>query len=151
MSFDVVSLFTKVPVDLALQIAHARLLGDDTLDTRSGLSVAPIMSLLSLCLNATYFSYRGVFYKQVYGTAMGSPVSVVVANLVMEDIESWALSSFSPSPVFWKRYIDDVCCAVKQEDVTLPSNSPMNWRMAIAVYHSYTYCCTGVKMDLFSH
>ena len=62
--------------------------------------------------------YQGVFYKQVYGTAMGSPVSVVVANLVMEDIESRALSSFSPSPVFWKRYIDDVCCAVKQEDVT---------------------------------
>ena len=48
---------------------------------------------------------------------MGSPVSVVVANLVMEDIESRALSSFSPSPVFWKRYIDDVCCAVKEEDV----------------------------------
>ena len=117
MSFDVVSLFTKVPVDLALQIAHARLLDDDTLDTRSGLSVAAIMSLLSLCLNATYFSYQGVFYKQVYGTAMGSPVSVVVANLVMEDIESRALSSFSPSPVFWKRYVDDVCCAVKEEDV----------------------------------
>ena len=117
VSCDVVSLFTKVPVDLALQIAHARLLDDDTLDTRSGLSVAAIKSLLSLCLNATYFSYQGVFYKQVYGTAMGSPVSVVVANLVMEDIESRALSSFSPSPVFWKRYVDDVCCAVKEEDV----------------------------------
>ena len=36
---------------------------------------------------------------------MGSPVSVVVANLVMEDIEDSALSSFSPPPVFWKRYI----------------------------------------------
>ena len=104
-------------MDLVLQIAHARLLDDDTLDTCSGLSVATIMSLLSLCLNAAYFSYQGVFYKQVYGTAMGSPVSVVVANLVMEDIESRALSSFSPSPVFWKRYIDDVCCAVKEEDV----------------------------------
>ena len=48
---------------------------------------------------------------------MGPPVSVVVANLVMEDIESRALSSFSPSPVFWKQYIDDVCCAVKEEDL----------------------------------
>ena len=84
MSFDVVSLFTKVPVDLALQIACVWLENDDTFDTHSGLSVASIMSLLSLCLNATYFSSRSVFYKQVFGTAMGSPASV--ANLVMEDI-----------------------------------------------------------------
>ena len=79
MSFDVVPLFTKVPVDLALQIAHVRF---DTLDTCTSLSVVSIMSLLSLCLNSTYFLFRGVFYKQVFGTAMGSPVSVVVANLV---------------------------------------------------------------------
>ena len=96
MSFDLISFFTKVPVDLALQIVHTRLTDDDTLDTRTGLSVVSIMSFLSLCLTATYLSYQGVFYKQVFGTAMGSPVSVVVANLVMEDIESQALSSFCP-------------------------------------------------------
>ena len=117
MSFDIVSLFTKVPVDLALQIARVRLENDDTLDTRTGLSVASIMSLLSLCLNATYFSFRDVLYKQVFGTAMGSPVSVAVANLVMEDIESRALSSFPSPPVFWKRYVDDVCCAVGSDKV----------------------------------
>ena len=85
-----------LPVDLALQIAHTRLTDDDTLNNRTGLPVVSIMSLLSLCLTATYQSYQGVFYKQVFGTTMGSPVSVVVANLVMEDIESRALSSFSP-------------------------------------------------------
>ena len=30
-------------------------------------------------------------YKQVHGTTMGSPVSVVVANLVMEDVKERAL------------------------------------------------------------
>ena len=68
MSFDVVSLFTCVPTDLAVWVAR--------------------------CLDATISSFRGKVYKQVYGTAMGSPVSVVVANLVMEDVEERALESF---------------------------------------------------------
>ena len=81
------------------------------------LSVDDIISLLSLCLKATYFSFRGVIYQQVYGTAMGSPVSVVVANLVMEHREEKALSTFSSPPVFWKRYVDDVCTAIDRTKI----------------------------------
>ena len=43
---------------------------------------------------------------------MGSPVSVVVANLVMEDVEERALATFLSSPRFWKRYVDDKCSAL---------------------------------------
>ena len=38
---------------------------------------------------------------------MGSPVSVVIANLVMEDIVQRALATFHSPPCFWKRYVDD--------------------------------------------
>ena len=34
-----------------------------------------------------YLSFRGKVYQQVHGTAMGSQLSVVVANLVRENIE----------------------------------------------------------------
>ena len=116
--FDVISLFTCVPINLALEIAQQRLEQDDTFSDRTFLTVDDIMSLLSLCLNATYFSFGGTFYKQVNGTAMGSPVSVVVANLVMEHIEDRALST-SPGKVrFWKCYVDDVCCSLPKQDVT---------------------------------
>ena len=81
------------------------------------LSVSEICTLLEFCLNATYLAYRGVFYKQTFGTAMGSPVSVTVANLVMEDIEERALSSFPFPPRFWKRYVDDTCCAIQSIDL----------------------------------
>ena len=46
---------------------------------------------------------------------MGSPVSVVVADLVMEDVESQALASFSSSPHFWKQYVDNTCCALQTD------------------------------------
>ena len=48
---------------------------------------------------------------------MGSPVSVAVANLVMEDVENRALATFPTTPKFWKRYIDDVCTVVPKDQV----------------------------------
>ena len=110
VSFDAVSLFTKAPIDLALNVARKHLESDEALCKLTGLLIASVMSLLSFCLNATYFSFRGVFHKQMFSTAMGSPISVVVANLAMESIESRALSTFpSPPPryfgnVMWTTY-----------------------------------------------
>ena len=49
------------------------------------------MDLLNLCLTSTYFQYNSKHYKQLRGTAMGSTVSVVVAEIVMQNIEEQAL------------------------------------------------------------
>ena len=95
VSFDVVSLF---PTKLAIDVAHRRLEKDETLSDRTTLTVDNIIVLLDLCLKATYLMYRGCYYQQIIGTAMGSPVSVTVANLVMEEIEERALSTFDPPP-----------------------------------------------------
>ena len=38
---------------------------------------------------------------------MGSPVSVTIANLVMEEIEEQALQTCQPQPRFWKKYVDE--------------------------------------------
>ena len=53
------------------------------------------MDLLNLCLTLTYFQYNGKHYKQLRGTAMGSPVSVVVAEIVMQNIEEQALATYT--------------------------------------------------------
>ena len=115
--FDVVSLFTNVPVNLAVQVATDRLRLDDTLEDCTSLSPDQICTLLNFCLNAMYVAYKGVFYKQTQGTAMGLPVSVTVADLVMEDVEQQALSTFPNSPRFWKRYVDDTCVALQSDKV----------------------------------
>ena len=63
VSFDVVSLFTNVPVDLACQVAGARLELDESLMDRTSLSAAQILTLLRFCLSATYLAFRGTFYQ----------------------------------------------------------------------------------------
>ena len=108
-----------------IRVAHQRLKSDTSLSERTSLTVDDIMGLLSLCLDATFLSLRGKVYRQAQGTAMGSPVSVVVANLVMEDIEERALTTFHSPPRFWKRYVDGTCTAL-HPDLIEPFHSHLN-------------------------
>ena len=73
-------------------------------------------------LSTTNFKYNNNHYQQIFGTAMGSPVSAVMANLVMEDLEKRALSTSLSQPCFWKRYVDDVCSSVKSNLVLTLQN-----------------------------
>ena len=50
---------------------------------------------------------------------MGSPVSAVIANLVMEDVEQRALASVPVSLSFWKRFVDDVISAVSRNEIDI--------------------------------
>ena len=117
VSFDVVSLFTNVPVEVAISVAKTRLQQDASLGDCTCLTVDEIMMLLRFCLNVTYFAFGGQYFQQKFGTAMDSLVSVTVANLVMEDVEQRALSTYTNPPRFWKRYVDDTCTALPVGEV----------------------------------
>ncbi|XP_059066646.1 uncharacterized protein LOC131857886 [Cryptomeria japonica] len=94
VSFDVVSLFTKVTILDSIEIVKLKVNED-------------IASLVELCLRSTFFAFQGVIYEQVDGVAMGSPLSPVIANIFMEHFEEVALHSFPLKPKWWKRYMDD--------------------------------------------
>ena len=113
-----VSLFTNVPTDLTINVARKRLENDETLEERTCLDMDNIIRLLKMCLDATNLTFRNTHYQQTFGTAMGLPVSVTVANLVIEEIEGKTLSTFTPAPHFWKRYINDTCTAIPSYLVT---------------------------------
>jgi len=74
VSFDVVSLFTRVPVDEALEVISELLLQDETLPERTTIPAPDLCHLIELCLKSTYFRFGDTFYEQVEGAAMGSPV-----------------------------------------------------------------------------
>ena len=75
------------------------------------------MDLLHLCLTSTYFQYNDKHYKQLHVTAMGSPVSVVGAEIVMQDIEEQALATYSETLPLWLRYVDDTITAVHKNKI----------------------------------
>ena len=53
---------------------------------------------------------------------MGSPVSAVMASMVMEDLEERALTNLTNQFLFWKRFVDDVNTAAKSDSTPDFSN-----------------------------
>jgi hypothetical protein len=103
----IVSLFTNVPVDKALQVIRNKLHNDHILTERSSLEVEAIMELLEVCLTTTYFQVDDKFFQQKGGMAMGSALSPVVSNIFMEHSEELVLGTANHRPSLWLRYVDD--------------------------------------------
>ena len=78
------------------------------------MSIQNILDLLEFCLCNTYFLFQGQYYEQNQGTAMGSPVSPVLANLYLEFFEDRALTTVVNPPRWWKRFVDDTFVILKQ-------------------------------------
>ena len=49
----------------------------------SSLSSDDVLTLIDICFKGAVFQQNNVIYKQEHGTPMGSPVSVVLAELSM--------------------------------------------------------------------
>ena len=54
------------------------------------------------------FSFNGIHYRQLSGTAMGTRMAPSFANLFMSRLETNILSQASVLPLCWWRYIDDI-------------------------------------------
>jgi hypothetical protein len=94
ISFDVVSLFTKIPLNEAIQAIK------EVADPQT-------TKLAEVCLQSTFFSFQGEFFEQTSRVAMGSPLSPIVANLYMEKFEKNSLETYPLKPSRWKRYVND--------------------------------------------
>ncbi|XP_021342420.1 uncharacterized protein LOC110442887 [Mizuhopecten yessoensis] len=125
---DAVSLFTNTPIDDALKIIRKRLELDRSWRKNTNLQIQDIMDLLEFVLTTTYFSFRNSIYQQRFGTAMGSPVSPIVANLFIEHLEQEAIATapIECKPSLWKRYVDDILEIIRkgsQKDFTTHINT----------------------------
>lgn len=117
ISFDVKALFTSIPQIFALDCLETFLEEHKDIYDRTRLNASEILKLIKLCFDSTLFAYDNLYYRQVTGTPMGSPVSVVIAEIVMQSIEKFIIPQIQGFTLFWYRYVDDVLACVKKEDV----------------------------------
>ena len=73
--------------------------------------------MIVVCRIRCLFQYNGKHYSQLHGTAMGSPVSVVVAEIIMQKIVEQALVTYTRTVPLWLRDVDDTFTAVHKDGI----------------------------------
>ncbi|BHF85361.1 hypothetical protein SprV_1002852500 [Sparganum proliferum] len=91
-------------------------------ETENRLGHAQIIQLLKFCLK-TYFTFDGTIYEQVKGTPMGSPISGLIAEAVLQRLESLVFRHHRPK--CWARYVDDTFVVIERDQV-LTFNEQLN-------------------------
>ena len=109
MSFDVESLFTNVPTDETINLIVDLAFEKGRLSSFHGLLPKQLRRLLTICTKESHFHFGGVYYDQIDGVAMGSPLGPLFANVFMSDFERKYMDALKSLGVkFWLRYVDDI-------------------------------------------
>ncbi|XP_011859249.1 PREDICTED: uncharacterized protein LOC105556755 [Vollenhovia emeryi] len=88
VSLDVTSLFTNIPKELVIKAIEKRW---TEISTNTALNLPQFIYAIELVLNSTSFKFDGQHYEQIFGSPIGSPLSPILADLVMDDLETECL------------------------------------------------------------
>ncbi|CAN7951906.1 unnamed protein product [Ixodes pacificus] len=105
VTLDVSSLYTNIPHDDGIAALIEAYESHRSPGTPDGYTVS-ILTRLVLELNS--FEFHDKFFLQISGTAMGTKMAPNYANIFMGSIESKFLSHQRLTPLFYRRYIDDI-------------------------------------------
>ncbi|XP_070169669.1 uncharacterized protein [Polyergus mexicanus] len=107
-SINVVSLFTNVPIDLAMDSINNRW---NYISDNSNIPRNKFLNAIRFVLDSTFFTFNDIIYRQTFGTPMGSPLSPIIADITLQDLEMRAIEILPISLSFYYRYVDDVVLA----------------------------------------
>jgi len=114
ISLDVVSLFTNIPMQLAVNSILKRW---DRISNSTKITQEEFVNGIKLIINSTFFTFDNRVYKQIFGTPMGSPLSPIIADLVMRDLETEALNKLNFETQIYFRYVDDILLAIPNDQI----------------------------------
>ena len=79
-------------------------------------------------MNNNYFTFGDSCWRQLRGTAMGTPVAPAFASLYVAHVEDALLLEFPSHVIYYKRYIDDIFL------LWSPGNNPYSFKHFLAKF-----------------
>lgn len=103
---DIVSLYTNINLNHGL--ACVRLFLHEHEDRVPPMHARQIISILDFVLRNNYIDYEGRCFLQLVGTAMGTPVAVIFANIFMFILERGVINRNKSKILLYRRLLDDI-------------------------------------------
>jgi hypothetical protein len=105
ITFDVSDLYTMIPQDGAL-LALGRFLSRNAVEGRiANMNIDVIMKMARLVLNTNCFAFENKYYQQIRGGAMGSPLTMTLANIYMLEWEQPLIEHQRTEHEVYGRYV----------------------------------------------
>lgn len=108
---DVTSLYTVIDHNEGIQACEEALEGRSEAEKKRS-PTEFITKLIRIILSSNCFIFAGRLFRQILGTAMGTPMAPSYANLFMSKIETKILNGYEKKtglrPKFWFRFLDDI-------------------------------------------
>ncbi|CAF2256135.1 unnamed protein product [Rotaria magnacalcarata] len=106
-TFDIRNLYTMLPqeetLDILMEFLHVH-----GYKKVKGISIDTIKKLASIVLKDNVFAYSKKIYKQTTGGAMGSSLTLTLANIFMAKWQHNIVEEQTKTGEFYGRYIDDI-------------------------------------------
>ncbi|XP_072380789.1 uncharacterized protein [Diabrotica undecimpunctata] len=115
VSFDVVSLFTNLPLPVVLISLHNHW---NQIEPHCPFGWETFVKLVKLVFDTNYLVFNDRFYLQILGTPIGSSVSPLLVGFVLDDLIVDKLRHLDYNIPFVKRYVDDLILAVPTDQIT---------------------------------
>ncbi|CAF5060766.1 unnamed protein product, partial [Rotaria magnacalcarata] len=106
-TFDIRNLYTMLPQEESLDILMTFLHAHGYRKVK-GISIDTIKKLASIILKDNVFAYGKKIYKQTTGGAMGSSLTLTLANIFMSEWQKKLVEEQTKTGEFYGRYIDDI-------------------------------------------
>ena len=110
-TIDVTDLYTMIPQAESI-LSIRKMLDKLQIKQIDGVKPETIIRLSRLVLQNNYFTYNDNYYHQIRGGAMGSPLTLTLANCYMFFFEENIIKQITNSGGLYVRYIDDIFIAI---------------------------------------
>lgn len=115
ISLDVVNLFGSISKSIIIKAITKN--WETIKEHTNGLTKKGFIEMIEFILDNNYFSYKNEYYLQIFGCAMGSKLSPILAQYVMDYILDECLPKVPYQPAFLKKFVDDIILAVPNDGV----------------------------------
>ena len=118
VSFDVVSLFTNVPLKRTIDLVLKQVFDEKLINTT--LSKCTLKKVISNSCSKTAFLFYNTIYEQIDGVSMGSCLALVLANIILTEFEKHIVEHLIQAETikFYRRYVDDTLVLVTPCDIS---------------------------------